>query len=485
MTAVGSEISASHVSTNRPTRHARVLDLFRDPLRTFVVLAVLAGGYLAFTVPSLGGIDEKAHFYRSYQISTGHLVPERTDRAGFSGACIPVDVIVQVERDKAVYYRHLLDLAGSKAVAPKPPRRSEVLRCPGDTSDGLVTFSTFGSPVPYAPQVMAILVTRSLGLSVNGMLLAGRLAMLMGYIVVVAFAIRRSPRAKWALCATALLPVAVFQSASSVSHDAITTAVALFVLSSALRAVDPPDGVTPRQLLVEALLASTVLGLCKPVYVVVAFCYLLPLLGSRRRPESRLLAIAPLLGVIVSLAWNQIVGDLWKTDAGYFGIRPDPSHQKHELITAPWHFAADALRTLFEQVTDWVRTLVEVGPSVTHWPWILAVVMLLVFVGVSIQRDQAEPACLHVRQRLLLLAVLSVGVVMIIAANYVYWTDPGSSTVGGVQPRYFMPLVALLPVAIGPVHFGKLRLRATRIPLALALVPALVVFLVSASFRMH
>ena len=383
MTAVGSEISASHDSTNRQTRHARVLDLFRDPLRTFVVLAVLAGGYLVFAVPYFGGVDETAHFYRSYQISTGHLVPEHADRAGFSGACIPVDVVVQVERDKFVYLRHLLDLAGSKAAAPKPPSRSEVPRCPHDQSEGLVTFSTFGSPVPYVPQVAAILVTRSLGVSVNGMLLAGRLAMLTGYIVVVALAIRRSPRAKWALCATALLPVALFQSGASVSHDTMTTAVALFVLSSALRTVDPPDGVTPRQLLMEALLASTVLGLCKPAYVVVAFCYLLPLLGPRRRPELRLLALAPLLGVVVSLGWNQIVGDLWKTDAGYFGVRADPSHQKHELITAPWHFAGDALRTVFEQVTDWAQSLVEVGPSVTHWPWGLAVVMLLVFVGAS------------------------------------------------------------------------------------------------------
>ena len=95
-------------------------------------------------------------------------------------------------------------------------------------------------------------------------------------------AIKRSPRSKWALCAIGLLPVAVFQSASSVSHDALTTAVSLLVLSSALRALDPPEGTSNRALFVEALLLSAALGLCKPIYVVIAFCYLLPLLGPRR-----------------------------------------------------------------------------------------------------------------------------------------------------------------------------------------------------------
>jgi len=49
----------------------RVVDFFRDPARVFLVLALLAGAYLACVVPHFGGIDEPAHFYRAYQISTG------------------------------------------------------------------------------------------------------------------------------------------------------------------------------------------------------------------------------------------------------------------------------------------------------------------------------------------------------------------------------------------------------------------------------
>jgi hypothetical protein len=82
--------------------------------------------------------------------------------------------------------------------------------------------------------------------NVEGMLIVERFAVLAAYLAVVWVAIRRAPRSKWALCAIGLLPVAVFQSASSVSHDALTTAISLLVLSSALRALDPPDGTSAR-----------------------------------------------------------------------------------------------------------------------------------------------------------------------------------------------------------------------------------------------
>ena len=81
------------------------------------------------------------------------------------------------------------------------------------------------------------------------------------------------------------MPVAVFQSASSLSHDAFTTAVAILVVSSALRALDPPEGATAKALIIEALVLSALLGMCKPVYVVIAGLYLLPLLGPATSHE--------------------------------------------------------------------------------------------------------------------------------------------------------------------------------------------------------
>ncbi len=329
-------------------------------------------------------------------------------------------------------------------------------------------------------------VTRQLGADADGMLVAARFAVLATYVTLVGFAIHRTPRSKWALATVALLPVAVMQSASSPSHDTFTTAVALLVVSSALRALDPPPGTSTRALLVEALLLSTVLGFCKPVYVVIAGLYLLPLLGPRRRPDRWPLVFAPVLGVAVSVLWNQAVGDLWKTDAGYFGIKVDDATQKHELLHHPWDFGADLLRSGYHQVWDWVHTQVTVGPSVTHGPAILAVVALVVYAASSLQRDRREaPDPLDWLQRALVVVVLLAGIVLVAAANYVYWTEPGSSQIRGIQPRYFMPLVALVPVAIGSLPFRWARADRATVPIGVLLAPVLVAFCVFVTFRMY
>jgi uncharacterized membrane protein len=486
MTAAGPEVAEPAPPASPPHARGRLLGVFRDPAKTFLVLAIAAGAYLVFVVPYFGGVDEPAHFYRSYQISTGRFVPQKEPGTDFSGACVPLDVILEVQRSGAPFFLHNLTLQGLHPKGPVKISAANIPRCPGDPSKGFVTFSTFGSPVPYAPQAAAAFVTRELGMDANGMLLVERLAVLAAYVAVVWLAIKRSPRSKWALCAVGLLPVAVFQSASSVSHDALTTAVSLLVLSSALRALDPPEGTSNRALLVEALVLSAALGLCKPIYVVIAFCYLLPLLGPRRRTDRWPLAFAPVLGIVVSVGWNKAVGNLWKTDAGYFGIKVDSTYQQHRLTHQPWDFAADTVRTVFDQTLGWLKSLVDVGPSVTHWSWALATVIVAIYAAVSIQRHRTEPdAALHWQQRVLIVLVLLVGLVGVIAANYVYWTTPGLDEVGGVQPRYLVPLLALIPVAIGPLHARWARAATARMPAAVLLVPVLLIFLVSVTYRMH
>jgi uncharacterized membrane protein len=443
--------------------------------------------YLACVVPHFAGIDEPAHFYRSYQISTGTFLPEKFGKDQFGGACIPRDVIRTQRADSSVYAAHALkgvvDAETGKPIVYNP---GPLKTCPTDPSQGFVTFSTFPSPVPYLPQAASVFVTRELGFGADVMLVVARLMVLAVYVAIVGFAIARAPRSKWALAVVGLVPVAVYQSASSISHDAFTTAVALLVVSSALRALDPPPGTSTRALVIEALVFSAVLASCKPMYVVLAGLYLLPLLGARRRKDRWPLVFAPVLGLIVTVAWNASAGDVWKTDAGYFFIHVDDAQQKHELLHRPWDFAADLARTAYHQAWNWLHSLVTVGPSVTRGPAILAVIALVIYGVASLQRARQEaPDPLGWLQRTLIVLVLLAGVVLVAAANYIYWTEPGQSQVGGIQARYFMPLVVLVPVAIGSLPFRWANTDRARFPIPSLLAPVLAVFCTIVTFHMY
>ena len=488
----------------RPSPATRVVGTFRNPLHTFLVLAIAVGGFCVFAIPWFGGIDEPAHFYRSYQISTGTLVPEEIPGSDFSGACLPSSLTDQVEPYQAAYFRHLLTLVGG-------PERfddfDEIPAADGATGAGTaeddpgaqagsapecasadetpLTFSTFGSPVPYAPQTASVLVGRALGMSAGPMLILGRIVMLAVYVGLVGLAIKRSPRAKWAMAAVALVPVALFQSVGW-SHDAITTAVALLLVSSALRTLDPPQGATVRGLVIEAVLLSVLLGCCKPVYAVIAGLYLLPLLGRGRRGELWPMVLAPIAAVVTSVVLNEVGGGQWRTDADYFGIRPDDAARSDELTSAPWHFLADSVRTVPEEAWNWVDGLWSVGMSVTNWPAVVPAVAAVLYLLVSLQRDRDEPARgLNLWQRGLVVLVLLAGFLLVLGANYVYWTTPGNDVITGVQARYLEPLLVLIPVAIGGINVRWLRSRDTPFPLAVLLVPFLALFCVVLALRMH
>ncbi len=88
-------------------------------------------------------------------------------------------------------------------------------------------------------------------------------------------------------------------------------------------------------------------------------------------------------------------------------------------------------------------------------------------------------------QRLLLVLVFVVGCLLVLGAQYVYWSAPGADVVGGMQARFFVPLLVLVPVVVGPRR-GRWAAPATaRVPVIALLVPLYVALLVTITFRMY
>jgi uncharacterized membrane protein len=482
------EVAGSGRSAAEPPAPPWIRRWVADPGRVFLLVGATVGIVLAFLVPQFGGIDEPAHFYRSYQISTGRLLPLDTHQSDFSGACVPPDVVRGVLADRNSVLEHNLRLAGLPSSAARPTKLADVPRCPSDPTQRFVTFSTFGSPVPYAPQAAAIFVARTVGAGVDGMVLAARLATLAVYLALVWLAIRRAPMSRWALCAVGLLPVALFQASVSESHDAVTIALSLLVVSSALRLVAADDHAPLGPALAEALVLTLLLAACKPGYIVIAACYWLPLLGSagrRRRARWWPLALVPAVGVVGSVLWNEAVGGLWKTDAGLFGVAVDPARQRHLLLHEPWTFVAAAVRTSGQDLWDWGKGLITLGPSVAVWPTVGVLAALVVLALIAVQRSAHEPAGLDRAQRVLVLLVFGAGCLLVLGAQYVYWTAPGADVVGGMQARFFVPLLVLVPIAVGPRRGRWARADAATVPLPVLLVPVYVALLVTIAFRMH
>jgi hypothetical protein len=457
----------------------RFLGFLRDPMQCFVAVALVAGGALIWIVPPFAGIDEPAHFFRSYQLTTGKLLPEESPNGGkFHGACVPDDLIHQVDRHVA----HALRNVG---VPAEPGSLGRLARCKGHPGEHFYTYSTFGSPLPYIPQAVTIGISRAFDPSASTMDTIGRITVLLSYVLLVAVAIRRSPRQKWAFAAVGLLPLALFQSAT-VTHDGLTIAIALLVVSSALRIADPPVPVPLRSVLLEAGALSIVLALCKPTYIVLALLYLLPLVGPARRREMRPLAAVVGGAVVLSILWNAAVENLWRTDADLLGIKIDPDVQRHRLLTRPWEFVEQAFRSVVHQIDDWLRAFVNVGDRVVDlWPLLVVIALVLAILAVSLQADRDEPPAFHWQQRALVAVTFLLGIALVFGANYIIYTGPNDDEISGLAARYFVPLLVLVPLAIGVLPWAWARARDALVPIAVGYVPFYAVFVVAVAERMR
>jgi Predicted membrane protein (DUF2142) len=475
----------------------RALGAFRNPATTFLIVAGVVGLVLVFLVPRFAGIDESGHFARAYQLTTGTIIPVDAPSGApeGGGVCLPVPVAGAILRDEARNTVHLL--AGSEPFAAQlraaqAATRSSDLKlaaslpaCGGGKRFLSIASFAWYSPLPYLPQAVAVGIVRIAGGGVGGMLLAGRLASLLAYLGIAWLAIRRSPAGRWALCVTALLPVALFQGATSLSPDAPTVAIALLVISSALRMTADSSPRLPRAFMVEAAALSVALGLCKPSYVVVALCYLLPLLGPMRRLTYWPLAIPVVLGLGVSAIWQASQVHLFVCDSRYFGAALDPARQRHDLLANPLRVVGAGCRAAVDYGDKWTGDLITIGARVVDWPVLVSVLVLLGFLLFAIQRDPAERFELHWQQRTFLFALFGLGYLAVILGWVIYCEAPPVHVGLAPHARLFVPGLALLPLALEITRGRAGRLAAAAIPVTFLLVPFEIVWLVALAMQMR
>jgi uncharacterized membrane protein len=423
--------------------------LITDPARCFLAVGAVVGVLLVCVIPPLGGIDEPAHFVRAYQISTGRLVPETPlGESEGGGACIPADVSRQIGELAYENFGRVVDLPDRSAdELPAGPRG----RCA--RREAFFDFSAFGwySPISYLPQSATILVGRGLGLDVRAMAFVARLAGLAAYLALVFFAIRRSPFARWGLCAVALLPVALFQAATSRAPDAITIGVGMLVLGAALRAMrggtSVADGGSP---LAERIALCMLLGALKPTYAVLSLCFVLPALTRGRKERWTTMAAPVVAAFATSFVWQAFAGHYFVCDTFFFGWQPNTDDQIHTILNSPFRYAWHVLGSFPDYAGKWFEETVTVGATVSNWAWPAVALGVGAFVVAGARRDVTEHFSLNWLQRVWLLGIVFAGMVLVITGEHVYCAPVGLDIVYPPHARHFLPVLPLLAVALTP-----------------------------------
>lgn len=405
---------------------------FCRPAFLFLLMAVLFGVVFVFLVPPFQVPDENLHFYRAYQISEGHFIPQA--QGELTGGWVPASA-VELQK-KFVNMRWAAqgktspdEIAGYLKTPLYPENKvfvsEEVIAC--------------YSPVPYAAASLAFWVGRGFDCSALQLMYLGRLTNLAVWCLLMFLAIRLLPVGKWLFMLLALTPMSLYEAAS-LSADCLTNALAFLTIAVFLR-LYASDSVISFRRLVGVFFLLMAMSLCKNIFFV--FTGLFFLLRSRQfGGRGRYWLIFGLL-VFANLAavgyWAHLLNGMpinWNNVA-------DPAQQFRYILSEPLCYAELLFKTLREQGVLQYKAFVgwfgwtEVPVGRYHvWCWWL----LLLLVSLT---DGSSKIKLNEGRKLLFLILGMMGILLTITAVYCTWNKVGSDVIQGLQGRYWIPFSPL------------------------------------------
>lgn len=392
------------------------------------VLMLLFGAFMAVLNPIGDSPDEYAHYLRAEAVSQGRIFASSED-------LITADDAIHALFIDADYSKYKFDKFSDAHLY--------AIKSSGDTIT--TTAGTSGNYIFTAYLGSALGLTIGKGLHLPAMLVVYlcRLINVLIYTAICTLAVSLVPKMKMTFAFLTCFPFCVYLSASF-NSDLLTFALAFLLTAYFLRLWCAPDGtVGARQLAVYSVLAM-LLALTKIPYLI--FYALLLLLPRARYKKGR-----NVWWTLGFLAATGIVCLVWLALSGAAGLRPaagaDAGQQLLFMLQNPGRAIRAVLGTIFEESLLMYQHWFTLGWLYYNFAYV-GLIIPFVFYNI-VTSEMLTPREVLGKPQKALAAACGVGAVLLTyLAMYISTMAVGSANVVGIQGRYLVPCLALLPLAL-------------------------------------
>lgn len=425
----------------------------------FLLVAGQLGAFLALTVPPGDVPDEHAHAMRADSLLHGEILAHRDFPPGSDGKG-PL-------QQGAVADYGLLEVTepiDPHAITSK--RWSQVTGQPW-TRAGFTSLNTIASywPIFYVPAATAIGLAKVAGRLPFSAFHLARLANLAVYLGLGAAALLLAHRGQVLLFCTLTLPTEV-SLAASINQDGLIIAASVLAVALLTRCSMTPLPLRrdPARMAASLLLVS--IAMAKPPYLPMAGLLLLPFPPLRLRSVwFRRLGLCLIAG-LATATWTGLTlryvatpllrppaeaGPLWP------GLRPaifagiDIAAQFRVLWAAPTLFFRLPIHEFLNDPSVGRQAIGVLGwldVVLPGWLYVLWAGALGSAVGADMFWRR-EPGPVAARGGgIFALACIMFSIFGIYLSQYLSWTPVGENFIGGIQGRYFLPLLPILVLSL-------------------------------------
>ena len=445
------------------------------------VIIIIFGIMTALIVPICDVSDELEHLTRAEITSQGVLIPHWT------GDDVGIDRLYN-QSDEGKYSNVLNPDVGFETIKSmfffSQNREKTVFDTDGDTNK--IDYSKFidGSAFEqnpffgYLPQAIGIFIAKLLDLNVIWMLWLARIGNLICYATLISLAIRRTPVLKMPMLAVACIPIAIYQSASA-SIDSMIIGLGILAISYFIYMIKADEKSIELKDVAIFTVICLLLGLCKLTYL--AFIFLLLFVPRKNFNFKNVIpvylgsiSIVSLIGVLWSRYSTPTLMHSWRSKLNYVNSAEQVSYFIHNPMFA-WKFISQIFTTDLAWMIYGIFNFFSAG-SANHYAntyYFIFVVLLLFLIVILLFYPENNKFSIKTRLgSLIVLLIVYVGTCFV---QLLTWAGVGYTGLG-INTRYFIPLIALIPVivSISRFDFDKTKFDKYSIVLILAFMATLI-----------
>lgn len=371
--------------------------------------------------------DEPSHFYRSLEVSQGKILSTPGENGGGGEVSVKYQEVINNDGLKYNDYYNRLKVTTS----------SEDEKAYVSYYNTAIYF-----PTCYLPQAIGIFIGNLFHAPIVICAYLGRLANLIFFLVVVFFSIKKAPVLKSAIFFVSLLPMTLHQ-ASSLSSDVMTYASAVGLFTFVLYHIyDKTKARFKTRDYVIMCTLCVLLGMCKYAYLPICLLVLLIPTEKFQTKKKKYLSIGLLAAgiVLLNIIW-------FFATRHFFYQRPgiDSAMQLKYILKNPLGLIGAILDTFVVKGCSIIET--TFGSSL-EWLDVgigdLPILALIVVFCIFIYRCRQFIVSPLVKRAAIFIFVIITA--MFIGIEYLTWTPVGAGYVDGIQGRYFLPLLFMVPL---------------------------------------
>ena len=431
--------------------------------KLFAIVGLFIGIMYMVMIPAYDTPDEPLHFYKAYQESNALFgihdsedgyVPLRTDDANRE----PKNKYTNYLEYEHYYEEMIIQLKSNIIIDNATMKDTDYEAFPGQNGGAETQL------YPYWPSVIAISLARVLKLNTAPLYLAGRLANLLGFLIIFTLAIKKTPVAKVGFFGMGILPI-VSQQAISFAQDWLIMSLSALIVALMLRFWYEEDWKI-HEMVILAVAGGLLCPLKHYTYFLISFLPLMLVIRALKQRDRASLKRSALIfgGVILLFAVIVIIDKMLadpsaETTASLFGKHiigwaDTEGWDMNTLITETLNPKRFLLFHIFAETfvryagTYWIQSMsAGLGNMNISVPTFFSFVWILLFALMFAKRkDQKVEVKGRVRAFMIIITLLLIAVIL--AGLLFGWTPAVYEFIVGVQGRYFVPVLPLIMLAM-------------------------------------